>query len=102
LKHRKTPRWVDAAISTPPPQPAQKRSWLILSDLVGRLEVECVQCKRRGRYRVDRLLAEHGDLPLIEIMRAIAANVGCASAQHPLGPYDAGYATGRCRIRRVL
>lgn len=99
MKHRKTPRWVDAAMSSPPPS---KRSWLILSDLVGRLEVECEQCQRSGSYRVDRLLAEHGDLPIADIMLAIAAEGGCPGSVNPAGPYEANYAVRRCRIRRML
>lgn len=84
------------------PKPPSKRNWLILSDLLGRLEVECEQCKRSGRYRVDRLLAEHGDLPIADIMLAIAAKGGCPGAVDPPGPYDANYGVRRCRIRRRL
>lgn len=99
MKHRKKPRWVDAAMLPPP---SNKRSWLILSDLVGRLYVECEQCQRSGRYRVDRLLAEYGDLPLQDIMLAIAAKGGCPGAVDPPGPYEANYFAKRCRIRRRL
>lgn len=98
MKHRKTPRWVDAAMAQ---RPTNTRNWLILSELVGRLEVECEQCHRRGRYRVDLLLAKHGDLPLIDIMLAIAAEGGCHGAIKPPNPYDPNYATRRCRIRRA-
>jgi hypothetical protein len=97
MRHRRTLRWVDAAMA----KPAPNRNWLILSDLIGRLEVECTNCKRRGRYRVDKLLAEHGDRPLSEIMEAIARKGGCPKALYPLGPHDAGFVTGRCRISRV-
>jgi hypothetical protein len=39
------------------------------------LTVACNRCDRRGRLRIDRLLAEHGaNLPGPELRRIIAAN----------------------------
>ena len=38
------------------------RDAIILGDLVGKLDVlvvECAKCGRRGRYRLDRLIAQH-------------------------------------------
>ena len=95
MKHQKTPRWVEAATA---PR-AQKRSCLILSDMIGRLEVHCAVCDRRGLYRVDRLVAELGDLPLTDALSSIARNGGCNRALNPPAPTD--ILAPRCQIKRV-
>lgn len=82
--------------------PSSKRSWLILSDLVGRLEVRCDECKRHGRYRLDRLLSEHGDLPLTEALQAIAKAGGCGRAINPPAANDVNFVISRCKIQRVF
>lgn len=39
------------------------------------LEVSCNRCDRRGRLRIDRLMAEHGPgLPMPELCRIVAAD----------------------------
>ena len=53
-----------------------------LGDLVGRLailEIMCSRCERRGRLRVDRLIAQYGDAELPELRRALAGDCpkGC-------------------------
>ena len=71
------------------------------------LEVAYNRCDRRGRLRVDRLLAEHGPaLPMSELRRIIAADCprmiaghthdvcggalsGAAAASHISSPYAA-------------
>ena len=88
------------ATAAPPPAPSNRRSWLIVSDLIGRLEVRCEVCQRRGVYRVDRLLAEVGDLALTESLVAIARKGGCAGAPNP--PETGDILGARCQIRRVL
>ena len=84
------------------PAPTNRRSWLIVSDLIGRLEVRCELCKRRGVYRADRLLAEVGDLALTEALQAIAKRAGCHRANNPPAVSDIRFATSRCQIQRVL
>lgn len=95
MKHRKTPRWVDAAMAQPPPP----RPSLLLSDMIGRLEVRCELCDRHGLYRVDRLMAEIGDVALTEALGVIAARAGCRRAIEVPRPDD--LASPRCRIKRV-
>jgi hypothetical protein len=42
---------------------------LILSDLRDpTLTIVCEPCRRRRRYRVDRLVAEHGDAKLTDLL----------------------------------
>jgi hypothetical protein len=59
---------------------------LTLNDITGRvttLAVSCNRCDRRGRLRVDRLLAEHGPaLPLPELRRIVAADCAKMQAGH--------------------
>jgi len=59
---------------------------LTLNDIAGRvttLAVSCNRCDRRGRLRVDRLLAEHGlALPIPELRRIIAADCAKMQAGH--------------------
>ena len=49
-----------------------------LGDIAGKvamLEAACSRCERRGRYRVARLIAEHGpDMSLPELRFIIAAD----------------------------
>ena len=78
--------------------PSNRRSWLIVSDLIGRLEVRCEVCQRRGVYLVDRLLTEVGDLALIEALMAIARKGGCARAANP--PETGDILGARCQIKR--
>ena len=51
---------------------------VLLGQIAGRLsvlEVDCNRCDRRGRFRLDRLIAQHGaDMPLPELRRIIAAD----------------------------
>ena len=56
------------------------------------IEVACRYCTRRGRYRRDRLISEHGGgLPLDRFVRMISANCGYAEVRTGrkacLGPY---------------
>ncbi len=97
MKHRKVPRWVEAATT---PRPA--RAYVTLTDLVGRLEVRCEPCGRRGVYRVDRLIAELGEVSVGEALEAIARKAQCPRALNPPGAYDTGYADVRCQIKRVV
>jgi len=46
---------------------------LILSDVRGpTLAIVCEPCGRRGRYRVERLMAEHGDAKLADLLVTLA------------------------------
>ena len=46
---------------------------LILSDVRGpTLSIVCEPCGRRGRYAVARLLKEHGDAKLTDLLRMLA------------------------------
>jgi hypothetical protein len=46
---------------------------LILSDVRdAMLTIVCEPCGRRGRYAVARLLEEHGDAKLIDLLRMLA------------------------------
>ena len=63
---------------------------LTLSDLPGRyLHLVCGPCGRRGRYAVARLIAEHGDAKLPDLLTALA---NCPAARG-LGIHD------RCKAR---
>jgi hypothetical protein len=53
------------------------------------LELICEQCGRRGRYKVARLLAKHGDAKLPELAAQIA---DCPKARNA-SIYD------RCKVR---
>jgi hypothetical protein len=46
---------------------------MILSDVRGpTLALACEACGRRGRYNVERLIAEHSDAKLTDLRRALA------------------------------
>jgi hypothetical protein len=46
---------------------------LILSDIrAPTLAIVCEPCGRRGRYHVDRLMAEHGDAKLTDLLLTLA------------------------------
>jgi hypothetical protein len=53
------------------------------------MRLACRRCERRGRYRVERLIAEHGrDVALPDLRNALA--VGCPLVGHratPCGVY---------------
>ena len=97
MKHRKTPRWVTNAIGQRPPRQSP-----LLSDLIGRLEVQCELCQRHGVYRADRLLNDLGDLALTEALQAIAERGGCLRAAKPPTVDDINFAVARCQIKRVV
>ena len=64
-----------------------------LGDLVGKVTMirfACQSCARAGRYRIDRLVAEHGCMiSLPDLLRRVAAD--CPEMRAPLeGP--------RCRV----
>lgn len=99
MRHRRVPKWVDAAIE--PPIKVQ-RDWPVLSDMIGRLEVCCETCQRHGVYRVDRLVADLGDLSVPQAMDAIAQRAGCHRARNPPSIGDINYALGKCQIKRVV
>jgi hypothetical protein len=55
---------------------------LILSDVRGpTLAIVCQRCVMRGRYAVARLLDEHGDAKLTDLLQTLAdcPKTGCAS-----------------------
>jgi hypothetical protein len=82
-------------MALPPSRPS-----LLLSDMIGRLEVRCELCDRHGLYRADRLMTEIGDVALTEALSAIAAKAGCRRANTPPSAYD--LASPRCQIKRVV
>ena len=46
---------------------------MILSDVRGpTLTIVCEPCGRRGRYKVERLMTEHGDAKLTELLVTLA------------------------------
>jgi hypothetical protein len=46
---------------------------MVLSDVRGpTLSIVCAACNRYGRYNVERLLAEHGDAKLTDLLVALA------------------------------
>jgi hypothetical protein len=46
---------------------------MILSDARGpTLSIVCEPCSRRGRYNVDKLMAEHGDAKLTDLLVTLA------------------------------
>jgi hypothetical protein len=58
---------------------------LTLSDLREPfLTIACDRCARRGRYAVERLVAEHGDAKLTDLLVTLA---NCPKANAP-GIYD--------------
>jgi hypothetical protein len=58
---------------------------LTLSDVRGpTLTIVCAPCGRRGRYNVERLMAEHGDAERTELLAALA---DCTKAR-PVSIYD--------------
>jgi hypothetical protein len=47
---------------------------IVLSDLRSpMLTIVCAACGRRGRYNVAKLMAEHGDSKLTDLLEALAA-----------------------------
>jgi hypothetical protein len=99
VTHKSVPRWVEAATSQ---SFGSGRTWPVLSDLIGRIEVRCDHCQRHGRYRVDRLLDEVGDVSVPQAMDEIAKRAGCRRALKPPSIGDINYASGKCQIRRVV
>ena len=99
MKHRKTPRWVQAAIS--PRHTLRLPVALLLSSVTGALEVECTRCARRGRYRVDGLLEKFGDMTIRDVIHQVAAQAGCRLALNPPAVTDMRYAEKCCQIRRI-
>jgi hypothetical protein len=52
---------------------------LVLSDVrAPTLTIVCEPCGRRGQYNVERLMAEHGDAKLTDLLTALA---DCPSAR---------------------
>jgi hypothetical protein len=46
---------------------------LVLSDVrAPTLTIVCEPCRRRGRYNVERLMAEHGDARLTDLLTTLA------------------------------
>ena len=46
---------------------------MILSDVRGpTIGIVCEPCERRGRYTVERLMAEHGDAKLTDLLATLA------------------------------
>lgn len=101
MKHRKVPRWV----SRPWPEPRSPfglvGQYPVLSDLIERLEVQCALCNRRGRFRVDRLLTEVGDVSVAQAMIEIAKRAGCTRALNAPDIGDISYNEHVCQIREV-
>ena len=63
---------------------------MILSDVRGpTLSIVCEPCDRRGRYNVDKLMAEHGDAKLTDLLVTLA---NCEKARS-FSIYD------RCKAR---
>lgn len=53
--------------------PMPRDGSMILSDLRGpMLAIVCEPCGRRGQYNVERLIAEHGDMKLTDLLPALA------------------------------
>lgn len=105
MRRTKTPKWVrtiDAMASyyKQPPWGPPVPAFQMLSDLVGRVEFHCALCNRHGRYRVDKLLAEFGDQPMIDLPFEIAMKGGCNRALHPPTSGDISYNDHVCQIRR--
>jgi hypothetical protein len=72
---------------------------LILSDVrEPTLAVVCEACGRRGRYRMERLMAEHGDAKLTDLLRTLVhcpkARSARASLHFILLPMEAALASG--------
>lgn len=79
------------------------RGAILLSDYVGWIEVECVSCDRRGRYRADRLIAQFGDLSLPTVLPMIAARGGCGKAKNPPEVSDiSNYQARACQIKIIM
>jgi hypothetical protein len=72
-------------MSSHPPR-RSRRGAAILGDLIGKVEllrVACKKCDRAGQYRVLRLVAEHGEMvSLPDLLRIIAAD--CPENSTPL------------------
>jgi hypothetical protein len=52
--------------------PCHATGWLILSDVRTTMTIVCEPCARRGRYNVDRLIVEHGDVRLTDLLATLA------------------------------
>lgn len=99
MKHRRVPRWADEATR---PAFGSGRDWPVLSDMIGRIEVRCEHCQRHGRYRVDRQLAEIGDVSVPLALDEIAKRAGCAPAENPPSVGDIHFNSSKCQIKRVV
>lgn len=99
MKHRKTPRWVQTAIS--PKHTLRLPVSLLLSSVERAIDVECIRCARRGRYRVDGLLEQFGDLTIREAIQQIATQAGCRLALNPPAVTDMRYSEKCCHARRI-
>jgi hypothetical protein len=54
---------------------------LTLSDVRGpTLGIVCEQCRRRGRYNLDGLMAQHGDAKLTDLLQTLAPRAKARSA----------------------
>jgi hypothetical protein len=47
------------------------------------LSLACEPCGRRGRYRVDWLMEQHGDAKLTDLLSTLADRPKSALSQHP-------------------
>jgi hypothetical protein len=57
----------------PTSDPMPREGALTLFDVRGpTLTIVCEPCGRRGRYRVEKLMAEHGDVKLTELLATLA------------------------------
>lgn len=99
MKHRKTPGWVRAATSGQ--RTMRLPGAIVLSGLEGPLELECTRCARRGRYQVDGLIEQHGDISVRGAMLQIAAKAGCKLALSPPAVTDMDYADKCCKVRHI-
>lgn len=100
MRHRKTPGWVRTAMSGQRTMRLPGSS--MLSALDGPLEISCARCARHGRYGVEKLIAEVGDISVRGAMLQIAAKAGCRHALNPPSVTDIEYAVKSCQIRRVV
>jgi len=72
---------------------------MILSDVRSpTLGIVCEACGRRGRYNVEKLMAEHGDAKLTDLLATLASQLrGGALGQRPQ-PMQGGVRGARCVI----
>lgn len=99
MRHRKTPGWVRTAMSAQ--QTMKLPGSSLLSGMDGPLEVSCARCVRHGRYGVEKLIAELGDVSVRGAMLQIAAKGGCKYALNPPAVTDLDYAAKSCQVRRA-